>query len=899
MRRRSRHSLPVSAVRRSSARACTSGSASPARALDRILRVAPRFHADTSRVRGKAICAEAAATFGADTAMLWRRAGQVLELVCTAPGPRSWPRPRSVPRGLPHAARRRRERARSRSSPTCRTRPAAPGLERVRRLGTSLLVPDADRDRRRRGGARAHRLVDERDLGARSVDGRARRGASPTRPGSPSSRSSAGALEEAAAKRADETRRLQEITAALSLPSTSTEVTDTCLEHVLEAVGAEAGFVVLSQPEGVTVDFVTSPGYSDDELGTGERSRSTRTCRSRGRSRAASPCGLSTRGRDGRVRRGGELDDQGWVSMPLRTAAGVRGALHVTFRRPRELSDGRAAMAADGRLAVRAGARTQPTLRRGAGSAPALGPAPAHDRRALQRAHACATSRRSSSTRSVGARGRRRDCARDRSRGTPSRAAPGLGGYSDESIDARRECLRGSIDADARQPGGEAPRLVLLRVARGRDSPRGVSRGRGARRARVLPLRAAGRRPSCERRSSSRLWAEAVLTVPRGAAIRRSARGSGRPGARPRERTSRPSSRSPRRSSGAFSRRRFRASRACSSPLATSRARPELAVGGDWFDAIRLAGRPARPRRGRRRREGRAGGRDDGAAAERAARVLARPHEAVLDAHEAQSPRRGDHGDGVRDRRLRRHRRGRRRLPVHVGGASAAAGRLSGSRESSSWRAGEAFRSAPGPTREYTQEIVELPVGTTLVLYTDGLVERRGESDRRRARTRSVGGSRRPTRARAARRAHPRNGWSGTGRARRRHRAAGGSAARGRAAAAPPPRCRATSDSLDVVRDTMRSWLAGTRAERTDAHDVVLAVWEACANAIEHAVDPEDDWRCGPTLTCMLARADRRRGHGHAGRRRPTAPDRGFGLRLMRGVDVLGRHRVPRARARE
>ena len=27
-----------------------------------------------------------------------------------------------------------------------------------------------------------------------------------------------------------------------------------------------------------------------------------------------------------------------------------------------------------------------------------------------------------------------------------------------------------------------------------------------------------------------------------------------------------------------------------------------------------------------------------------------------------------------------------------------------------------------------TQEIVELPVGTTIVLYTDGLVERRGES---------------------------------------------------------------------------------------------------------------------------------------------------------------------------
>ena len=53
--------------------------------LDRILRVAPSFLADNVESATAAICAEAAATFGADTAILWRRREQRLELACTAP----------------------------------------------------------------------------------------------------------------------------------------------------------------------------------------------------------------------------------------------------------------------------------------------------------------------------------------------------------------------------------------------------------------------------------------------------------------------------------------------------------------------------------------------------------------------------------------------------------------------------------------------------------------------------------------------------------------------------------------------------------------------------------------------------------------------------------------------
>ena len=54
----------------------------------------------------------------------------------------------------------------------------------------------------------------------------------------------------AVAERAESTRRLQDVTAALSRATTIVDVSNTCLEHALESVGAEAGFVVLHRSRG-------------------------------------------------------------------------------------------------------------------------------------------------------------------------------------------------------------------------------------------------------------------------------------------------------------------------------------------------------------------------------------------------------------------------------------------------------------------------------------------------------------------------------------------------------------------------------------------------------------------------------------------------------------------------
>jgi hypothetical protein len=73
--------------------------------------------------------------------------------------------------------------------------------------------------------------------------------------------------QEEVAVRADATRRLQDVTAALSQAATTVDVSNTCLEHALASMGAEAGFVVLTGPEGTrSVELVSSTGYDDHEL---------------------------------------------------------------------------------------------------------------------------------------------------------------------------------------------------------------------------------------------------------------------------------------------------------------------------------------------------------------------------------------------------------------------------------------------------------------------------------------------------------------------------------------------------------------------------------------------------------------------------------------------------------
>ena len=112
---------------------------------------------------------------------------------------------------------------------------------------------------------------------------------------------------------------------------------------------------------------------------------------------------------------------------------------------------------------------------------------------------------------------------------------------------------------------------------------------------------------------------------------------------------------------------------------------------------------------------------------------------------------------------------------------------------------------------------------------------------------------------------------------------------------APRPldlRLAARRRSMDLVRDAMRTWLGGAPLERTDAEDVVLATWEACANAIEHAVDAADE-SC--RSRAALERPRCASWSSDTGRWSPPADARIAGSGSAHGVaHVVGRHRGER-----
>jgi anti-anti-sigma factor len=185
---------------------------------------------------------------------------------------------------------------------------------------------------------------------------------------------------------------------------------------------------------------------------------------------------------------------------------------------------------------------------------------------------------------------------------------------------------------------------------------------------------------------------------------------------------------------------------------------------------------------------------------------------------------------------------------------------------------------APGQTAVPQAQLILAP-GDSLLLYTDGLVERRDASiDARMEQLRATvesapddlpalleqltkaltgGAVRTDDIALLALRAH-----------------------------GPPPdsfavAIQGVAADLRALRCDLRSWLARMGARQSELNDVLIAVGEACSNAIEHA-DAGDDATID--VRAQLSGRDLTVSIGDRGIwRAATAPaDRGHGLRLMR-----------------
>ena len=307
------------------------------RALDRILRVAPRFLAVDADEVVRVICREARSTFGADYGVLWRVRDDMLDLLAVDP-----PRPELVGThlGLEDFPRLREaiEGLGASFVPDVRKTTYGEGLRFVEELGirSSLRTPVIIAGESELVLSISWQVVvSEPDPATIAV---VRRFADAA--GLALEQAERRRAEAQAARQADATRRLQRVTAALSVATTTLDVSDTCLESALESVGAEAGFVVLTGPVGTrAVELVTSSGYADDEL-EAWRGFDLDSDVPFARAIASGKPVWALSGEEvSAFVDANEPRAQGWITVPFVTPGGVKGALHLSLRQPRIVTD--------------------------------------------------------------------------------------------------------------------------------------------------------------------------------------------------------------------------------------------------------------------------------------------------------------------------------------------------------------------------------------------------------------------------------------------------------------------------------------------------------------------------------------------------------------------------------
>ena len=180
---------------------------------------------------------------------------------------------------------------------------------------------------------------------------------------------------------------------------------------------------------------------------------------------------------------------------------------------------------------------------------------------------------------------------------------------------------------------------------------------------------------------------------------------------------------------------------------------------------------------------------------------------------------------------------------------------------------------------DYPEMEAPLPTGSLLLLYTDGLIERRRESldvglDRLAAVV-ATGPEKMEELADHVLAELIGEDAPGDDVALLAARALG-------ATAGLDLRLPARPRELGVLRHRLREWLAGLGAAPTETGEITLAVNEAAANAVEHAYGLADADFAVEARTddgCVVVRIS------DAGRwRDPPAHDRGRGLDLMRGL---------------
>jgi GAF domain-containing protein/anti-sigma regulatory factor (Ser/Thr protein kinase) len=828
-------------------------------ALDRILQVAPRFYADSADEVTIAICREARTTFGADYGVLWRIHDGELELVRSDPRRDEWPLGLRVPlRDFPGLEEAVTTLGVSFVEDVL-GEARGEGLQRVRQLGirSSLRSPIAIEGRAELVLTVSWQTaVDEPDPTTIAI---VRRFADQA--GIAIGQLARRRAEAEAAARAEETERLQEVTSALSLAASRVDVGDTCLEHALRYVGADAGFVVLREAGRASVQVITHVGYAKDALA------------------AWSELGLDADVPFARAIASGEPvwalteevmtgftgvpahTDAGWIAIPLKTPAGVHGALHISLAEARELSD------ADRRWLQTVVSQCALALER----------SQLYDEEQRRRVRSERLQRATAKLSNAVTQAEVAEVVVEAAVENAEASAASLYAVSEEREVARRLAVHGAAAGDAADAeiplGDDSPLAQVIRTGDwwteaptdGASQPVNGSGG-------VIAPLVAGRRTVGALVLG---WPEPTVL---GSDDRVFLQTLASQGAQALDRA-----------------RHFELERSIAETLQRSvlpvalptlagaqiaaRYLPgthEVAIGGDWFDAVELPddrvglvvgdvvgkGVHAAASMGQLRNALRA------ISIERLKppSALARLDRVASDTLETSFATVVyavvDRNAGV----LRFSSAGH--PPPIVAYPDGRVEVLEGGR-------GLPLGTGLGP--KYRQDVVDLPAGSVVVLYTDGLVERRGRTidEGIEALVEAVGAA-----PKDAERMLEHVLETLVAEADRADDVAI-LAARFLPVAPKPLDLTMPSavDSLHLIRDAIRTWLDGTTLQRSEAEDVVLATWEICANAIEHAASPLEK-----TIRVRANHGDAcvRIVVGDSGRfvQVQARPDRGLGLRL-------------------
>jgi serine phosphatase RsbU (regulator of sigma subunit)/anti-sigma regulatory factor (Ser/Thr protein kinase) len=847
------------------------------RALDRILRVAPRFHVDRPEEASRAICREARLTFGSDVAEIWRIRGKTIELEWrelvesepAPPGAQSFSlddfpalrwasdhlEPRFVSPATAQVGGRAREYLDTLAVESWLWLPIVIGerADRALLMGWHSVVTEPDASTL----VLARRFADQAGLALEGIDRRA--------------------AQEQAARQAERTRRLQQMTAALSQAATPFEVGEACLEHSMAATEAAAGMIGFARPHG-DVELISAKGYQDEELAGWQTFPVA----------SALPLAVALDTREPvwalseetvrpfkrlRAELGGHT---AWIALPLHAGSDMRGALQLAFQEPPELSgEDREWLHALASQCAQAFERSrlfdeERRLRRRSEQLQSMTASLSGSVTQLDVAMVTVSETVAAVDADAGALAIVVD---ERMRLTPLTKS----GYEDEHV-------RPWLDVRLEEPN-PATRAVRRRVSRLYESLDEIAEEfpevveamaqTGHQSFLFVPLVVGGNANGVLVTSWSKPTA---LTDEERSFVQTLASQAAQ----------------------AFERaRQFESERTIAETLQRSvlpmslphvdgirlaaRYLPgteEVDVGGDWFDAVEFP-------------NGRIGlvvGDVVGKGVQSAA-TMAQLRNALrafaLDQMKPASTmtRLNRLAYGVSESAFAT-------LVYAVVDPDARVCRFTSAghppplavypdRRAEFLDGGRGLPLGAAPDTSYPQDAFELPVGTTLVMYTDGLIERRHQSiddglERLRAAASEAPGD--PERLLE----HVLDTLVGS--ADRRDDIA--LLAVRLFVASPAPldlRLPNELDSLDVVRDALRVWLETAPVTSVEAEEIVLAAWEACANAIEHPTDrAEDVFRFGAKLDDLGVRLSIEDSGAWAPE--TTRDDRGLGLRLARGL---------------